>query len=102
MGYLPTTLGWLSRYIFPGSTRVLNLTAYFQPEPKTTKRTLDVLASHFAYLGSKSKNRDDKKKSGGMGDDDYAGEYQTLMEQELFDYVLFEVSSPAKLYLYGN
>lgn len=25
-------------------------------------------------------------------DDEYVGEYQTLMEQEIFDYVLFEVS----------
>ncbi|KAB5593008.1 Vacuolar H+-ATPase V1 sector subunit C [Ceratobasidium theobromae] len=60
-----------------------------KPEPKTTKRTLDVLASHFAYLASKSRSRDNKKSSG--MDDEYVGEYQTLMEQEIFDYVLFEV-----------
>ncbi|CAE6439347.1 unnamed protein product [Rhizoctonia solani] len=59
-----------------------------KPEPKTTKRTLDVLASHFAYLGSKSRSRDKKS---GNADEDYVGEYQTLMEQEIFDYVLFEV-----------
>ncbi|CEL58311.1 V-type H+-transporting ATPase subunit C [Rhizoctonia solani AG-1 IB] len=59
-----------------------------KPEPKTTKRTLDVLGAHFAYLGSKSRSRD--KKSGNT-DEDYVGEYQTLMEQEIFDYVLFEV-----------
>ncbi|CAE6436397.1 unnamed protein product [Rhizoctonia solani] len=59
-----------------------------KPEPKTTKRTLDVLATHFAYLGSKSRSRN--KKSGNT-DEEYAGEYQTLMEQEIFDYVLFEV-----------
>ncbi|KAG9125450.1 Vacuolar ATP synthase subunit C [Ceratobasidium sp. 392] len=61
-----------------------------KPEPKTTKRTLDVLNTHFAYLGSKSKNRTTQKKSGGM-DEEFAGEYQTLMEQEMFDYVLFEI-----------
>ncbi|CAE7210190.1 unnamed protein product [Rhizoctonia solani] len=59
-----------------------------KPEPKTTKRTLDVFATHFAYLASKTRSRD--KKSGNT-DDEYAGEYQTLMEQEIFDYVLFEV-----------
>ncbi|KAG8709586.1 Vacuolar ATP synthase subunit C [Ceratobasidium sp. 395] len=61
-----------------------------KPEPKTTKRTLDVLNTHFAYLGAKTKNRAAQKKSGGM-DEDFVGEYQTLMEQEMFDYVLFEV-----------
>ncbi|KAG9074178.1 Vacuolar ATP synthase subunit C, partial [Ceratobasidium sp. UAMH 11750] len=60
-----------------------------KPEPKTTKRTLDVLNTHFAYLGSKSKNRTAQKKSG--ADEEFVGEYQTLMEQEMFDYVLFEV-----------
>ncbi|CAE6391700.1 unnamed protein product [Rhizoctonia solani] len=59
-----------------------------KPEPKTTKRTLDVLAAHFAYLGSKTRRRDNKS---GNADDEFAGEYQTLMEQEIFDYVLFEV-----------
>lgn len=62
-----------------------------QPEPKTTKRTLDTLTTHFAYLGSKSRNRNLPKKSGGM-DEEFVGEYQTIMEQEMFDFVLFEVS----------
>ena len=62
-----------------------------QPEPKTTKRTFDTLTTHFAYLGSKSKGRNLPKKSGGM-EEEFVGEYQTLMEQEMFDFVLFEVS----------
>jgi len=61
-----------------------------KPEPKTTKRTLDTLTTHFAYLGSKSKNRNLPKKSGGM-DEEFVGEYQTIMEEEMFDFVLFEV-----------
>ncbi|QRW05757.1 V-type H+-transporting ATPase subunit C [Ceratobasidium sp. AG-Ba] len=62
-----------------------------KPEPKTTKRILDVLNTQFAYLGAKSKGRTAAKKSGGLGDEEFVGEYQTLMEQEMFDYVLFEV-----------
>jgi hypothetical protein len=27
-----------------------------------------------------------------VGEEDFVGEYQSLMEQEIFDYVLFEVS----------
>ncbi|KAF8599277.1 ATPase V1 complex subunit C [Ceratobasidium sp. AG-I] len=61
-----------------------------KPELKTTKRTLDTLTTHFAYLGSKSKGRNLPKKSGGM-DEEFVGEYQTLMEQEMFDFVLFEI-----------
>ncbi|ELU43330.1 V-ATPase subunit C family protein [Rhizoctonia solani AG-1 IA] len=68
-----------------------------KPEPKTTKRTLDVLASHFAYLGSKSRSRDKKS---GNADEDYVGEYQTLMEQEIFDYVLFEVGTRGVFHAY--
>jgi len=61
-----------------------------KPDPKTIKRTLSVLTTHLSFLASKS----DRKRAKGASDTDYAaagGEYQSLMEQEYFDFVLFEV-----------
>jgi len=58
-----------------------------KPEPKTTKRTLTVLTTHFTYLSPRSNRAKGKK-----GDtEEFVGEYQTLMDQEFFDFVLFEV-----------
>ena len=59
-----------------------------KPEPKTTKKALTLLTTHFSYLSPRSGRS--KKKVGG-GNEDFAGEYQALMEQEYFDFVLFEV-----------
>jgi len=60
-----------------------------KPEPKSTKKTLSVLQSHFVYLGPRSKGANSKQSS--QADEEFIGEYQTLMEQEFFDFVLFEV-----------
>ena len=58
-----------------------------QPEPKLTKKTLTLLTTHFSYLSPRSNRAKGKK-----GDtEEFVGEYQTLMEQEFFDFVLFEV-----------
>lgn len=58
-----------------------------QPEPKSTKKTLTLLTNHFSYLSPRSNRAKGKK-----GDnEEFIGEYQTLMEQEFFDFVLFEV-----------
>ncbi|KZP04555.1 ATPase V1 complex subunit C [Athelia psychrophila] len=58
-----------------------------KPESKTTKRSLAVLTTHFTYLSPRSNRAKGKK-----GDnEDFMGEYQTLMDQEFFDFVLFEV-----------
>jgi V-type H+-transporting ATPase subunit C len=58
-----------------------------KPGPKLTKKTLTVLTNHFSYLGPRSNGAKGKK-----GDnEEFIGEYQTLMEQEFFDFVLFEV-----------
>ncbi|KAJ8481111.1 hypothetical protein ONZ51_g6215 [Trametes cubensis] len=63
-----------------------------QPEPKTTKRTLATLQSQFAYLGRRANPDKLKSKSGGSGPAEEAvGEYQNLLEQEFFDFVLFEI-----------
>ncbi|OSX67744.1 hypothetical protein POSPLADRAFT_1127011 [Postia placenta MAD-698-R-SB12] len=67
-----------------------------KPEPKATKRTLATLQTQFAYLNRRanpsSANSKSKLKSGGnTGGEDFVGEYQALLEQEYFDFVLFEV-----------
>ncbi|PCH33443.1 ATPase V1 complex subunit C [Wolfiporia cocos MD-104 SS10] len=60
-----------------------------KPEPKATKRTLATLQAQFAYLGRRANPA--KGKVGGGGAEDFGGEYQALLEQEYFDFVLFEV-----------
>ncbi|KAI9460255.1 hypothetical protein BJY52DRAFT_290218 [Lactarius psammicola] len=61
-----------------------------KPEPKTTKRTLTALQRHFSYLAARSQGRA-KAKSGDSTNEDFVGEYQSLLDQELFDFVLYEV-----------
>jgi V-type H+-transporting ATPase subunit C len=58
-----------------------------QPDPKSAKKIFGVLQSHFSYLGSGS--RKGAKSNGEV--EEFVGEYQTLMEQEFFDFVLYEV-----------
>ncbi|KAG0697161.1 ATPase V1 complex subunit C [Suillus ampliporus] len=58
-----------------------------RPEPKYTKKTLSVLTSHFSYLSPRSSGRSKKQST----NEEFAGEYQSLMEQEFFDFVLYEV-----------
>lgn len=60
-----------------------------KPEPKSTKKTFSALQTQFAYLRPRSNpNQDQKKQS---GNEEYVGEYSALMDQEFFDFVLFEV-----------
>jgi len=61
-----------------------------KPEPKTTKRTLTALQRHFSYLSARSQGRA-KVKSGDSTNEDFVGEYQSLLDQEFFDFVLYEV-----------
>jgi len=61
-----------------------------KPEPKTTKRTLTALQRHFSYLSARSQGRA-KVKRGDSTNEDFVGEYQSLLDQELFDFVLYEV-----------
>ncbi|THH02470.1 hypothetical protein EW026_g397 [Hermanssonia centrifuga] len=64
-----------------------------KPEPKTTKRTLATLQSQFGYLARRSNptSAKEKGKSSTSGGEEFVGEYQTLLEQEFYDFVLFEV-----------
>ncbi|CAK5280131.1 unnamed protein product [Mycena citricolor] len=58
-----------------------------KPDPKTANKTFAVLQAQFTYLRPRS-----NRTSNGLGqNEEFAGEYQTLMEQELFDFVLFEL-----------
>ncbi|KAF8845406.1 ATPase, V1 complex, subunit C [Paxillus ammoniavirescens] len=59
-----------------------------KPDPKSTKKILSVLTNHFKYLSPRS-GRSGKQQGGGT--EDFIGEYQSLMEQEFFDFVLYEV-----------
>jgi V-type H+-transporting ATPase subunit C len=61
-----------------------------QPEPKQTKRTLQAIQQPLAYLSSKSGKYHGKNK-GSSNTEEVVGEYQTLMEQEFYDFVIFEV-----------
>ncbi|TFK88563.1 ATPase V1 complex subunit C [Polyporus arcularius HHB13444] len=63
---------------------------FVKPEPKATKRTLATLQSHLAYLGGRA-NPEKSKGKKSSGTDDLGGEYQTILEQEFFDFVLFEI-----------
>ncbi|KAI0690687.1 ATPase V1 complex subunit C [Cytidiella melzeri] len=64
-----------------------------KPEAKSIKRTLTTLQSQFAYLGRRSNSTTSNKtsKSSNATTEEFAGEYQGLLEQEFFDFVLFEV-----------
>jgi hypothetical protein len=69
---------------------VLSLSIYSQPlaqpEPKSTKKTLTLLQSHFTYLSPRS-----NAKSKSSVNDEFIGEYQSLMEQDFYNFVMFEV-----------
>ncbi|THH27026.1 hypothetical protein EUX98_g7171 [Antrodiella citrinella] len=67
---------------------------FIKPEPKATKRTLTTLQQQFTYLSRRTNPTASKSKSkaaASTGGDDVGGEYQTLLEEEYFDFVLFEV-----------
>ncbi|KAF8213311.1 hypothetical protein K438DRAFT_1803766 [Mycena galopus ATCC 62051] len=61
-----------------------------KPDPKSAKRTFGVLQTQFSYLRPRSNSN--RAAKGGRGEgDEFVGEYQTLMEQEFFDFVMFEL-----------
>ncbi|WOO83896.1 V-type proton ATPase subunit C [Vanrija pseudolonga] len=57
-----------------------------KPEPKTAVKTLKLLSAHYNYLGS-AKSREAKN----VSNDDNVGEWAGVMEQEYYDFVLFEL-----------
>lgn len=58
-----------------------------QPDPKSAKKTFGLLQAQFSYL----RPRSNRAKSGRGESDEFVGEYQTLMEQEFFDFVMYEL-----------
>ncbi|KAG7099457.1 hypothetical protein E1B28_001308 [Marasmius oreades] len=57
-----------------------------KPDVKSTKKTFHTLQSHFSYLRSRSKAAQTQG-----GGEEFIGEYQSLMEQEFYDFVLYEM-----------
>jgi V-type H+-transporting ATPase subunit C len=57
-----------------------------KPEPKLIKKTLTLLQTHFTYLSPRS-----NAKSNSSANEEFTGEYQSLMEQEFYNFVMFEV-----------
>ena len=88
MVYQRNTLGLLSRYRGSFFHPVTTSNTYIShPDPKNVKKLFNVLQTHFASLRPRSNAADGKK----LGAEDFIGEYQTLMDQEFFDFVLYEV-----------
>ncbi|KAF9036462.1 ATPase, V1 complex, subunit C [Hymenopellis radicata] len=56
-------------------------------DSKSAKKIFGLLQEQFAYLGSRSKGGKSKSKE----NEDFIGEYQALMEQDFFDFVMYEV-----------
>ncbi|KAF8922321.1 hypothetical protein CPB85DRAFT_1372017 [Mucidula mucida] len=56
-------------------------------DSKSAKKIFGLLQEQFAYLGSRSKGGKSKSKE----NEDFTGEYQALMEQDFFDFVMYEV-----------
>jgi V-type H+-transporting ATPase subunit C len=73
------------RYGLPASYTGLVL----KPETKGSKKALSVLATQFAYLAPRSNKSTKGPKADAAGE--VAGEYQQLMDQEFYDFVVFEV-----------
>lgn len=57
-----------------------------RPEPKTSLKTLKAISHYFEFLKTEK-----GKGGGGSSDDTAAGEWGAVMEQEYYDFVLFEV-----------
>lgn len=65
--------------------------ATLQPDPKTSSKLLKALAGHYTYLRSKSDPTRKGKKSSGSGGTEEAGEWATVLEEELEDFVFEEI-----------
>ncbi|KAK2462092.1 hypothetical protein APHAL10511_006555 [Amanita phalloides] len=59
-----------------------------KPEPKLTKKIFHTLQTQFAYLRPRSNY---SKSLQSAENADFVGEYQSLLDQEFYDFVMFEV-----------
>jgi V-type H+-transporting ATPase subunit C len=48
-----------------------------------------VLQRQFSYLSARSQGP--AKKGGASANEDFVGEYQSLLDQEFFDFVMYEI-----------
>jgi V-type H+-transporting ATPase subunit C len=77
--------------------RGLFCVTYIKPEPKSARKTFSTLQAQFAYLSPKSNAAQSGNKNpgggggGGGAGEDFLGEYQTVLDQEFFDFILYEV-----------
>ena len=71
---------------------LMGLICFGQPDPRQAKKLLSTLTAHFKAFTPALKDASKNKKDSGAGADDAAfGEYHGILEQEMFDFVLFEV-----------
>ncbi|KAJ3546988.1 hypothetical protein NMY22_g1832 [Coprinellus aureogranulatus] len=61
-----------------------------KPPSKSARKVFDVLQKQFTYLSPRS-NPVQKRAQKTTGQEDFLGEYQTILDQEFFDFVLYEV-----------
>lgn len=63
-----------------------------KPTPKSAKKVFETLQRQFTYLRSRS-NPEQKRAAGkpAANQEDFLGEYQNILDQEFFDFVLYEV-----------
>ncbi|KAI6159556.1 ATPase V1 complex subunit C [Pisolithus thermaeus] len=59
-----------------------------KPDTRYVKKAFNILTSQLSYLAPRS-GRSSKKHKG--GNEEFVGEYQALLEQEFYDFVLYEV-----------
>ncbi|KAI6045119.1 ATPase V1 complex subunit C [Pisolithus marmoratus] len=59
-----------------------------KPDARYVKKAFNILTSQLSYLAPRS-GRSSKKFKGGS--EEFVGEYQALLEQEFYDFVLYEV-----------
>jgi len=62
-----------------------------KPVPKMESKTVSTLTAHFKYLAPRSNNSKKSAIKKSTNDEEFLGEYQGIMEQEFFDFVVFEV-----------
>lgn len=73
------------------------LTLILKPDPKHSKKILNQLLSYQDSLESSSKNsRHKPQKNESEMDEAIGGEYASLLEKEVFEFVLFEIIDPGR------
>ena len=63
-----------------------SITRFAKPDAKASLKTLKSLSGYFTFLATKQKSE-----KGSSTDHDVGGEFGAIMDQEYYDFVLFEV-----------